>query len=89
MTMKITLSITFFIILMVISVVLSDYFGDIALVIPMIGFVFLFIYFATLRCPHCNALVLFSFKPLTLEIPILSVLFKKKCPVCSKRLDEN
>ena len=82
MSKKIVRALICFLIIMLVSVGLYDLLGDVVLVLPFVSFILLFLYLGTLKCSSCGVLVLMSSKPLSLEIPILSVVFKHKCPNC-------
>ena len=82
MSKKIVLALMCFLIIMLISVGLYELIGDVVLVLPFVSFILLFVYLGTLKCSKCGALVLLTFKPLSFEVPILSVVFKHKCPNC-------
>ena len=86
MRKKIILPLVAWLVVTIASVWLFEVWSGVFLVLPILYFIFLFIYYATLKCPHCEVLLLVPSNSFSLDVPILSVACKNRCPSCGKNL---
>ena len=86
MRKKIILPLVAWLVITIAAVWLLEVWSGIFLVLPILYFIFMSIYYATLKCPHCEALLLVSSNSFSLDVPILSVACKNECPSCGKSL---
>ena len=88
MSKKVLFSLVTFLTIMIVSMVVFELYSGWGwvLVFPLVSFFVLVFYLGALHCPKCGVLVLFSFDPYSLEIPVLSIITKHKCPNCGHDL---